>query len=152
MKELIRKILKEENIKQTLKQEVKKSGWEDTASLVGGPEELAILAFNNNPREFLNMYNDLDVVQSEEKEDWTLFRYEKHKNLMIYNRKNDIVYFNYDEIWSFLENGFGLEYSETQELTKTWLDEVYNLRGITTFHLRIRLPRMLDEVYNLKRK
>ena len=126
------KFLINENLKQTLKQEVKKSGWEDTASLVGGAEELARLAFNNDPREFLNMYNDLDVVQSEEKEDWTLFRYEKHKNLMIYNRKNDIVHFNYDEIWSFLKHGFGLEYSETQELTKTWLDEVYNLRGVTT--------------------
>ena len=126
------KFLINENIKQTLKQEVKKSGWKDTASLVGGSEELARLAFNNNPMEFLNMYNDLDVVQSEKKEDWTLFRYEKHKNLMIYNRKNDYVYLNYDEIWSFLEDGFGLNYSETQELTKRWLDEVYNLRGVTT--------------------
>jgi len=132
MKELIRQILKEENIKQTLKQEVKKSGWEDTASLVGGSEELARLAFNNNPMEFLNMYNDLDVVQSEEKKDWTLFRYEKYKNLMIYDREKGDVYINYYEIWSFLKDGFGLNYTETQELTKTWLDEVYNLRGVTT--------------------
>ena len=132
MKELIRQILKEENLKQTLKQEVKKSGWEDTASLVGGPEELAIVAFNNDPREFLNMYNDLDVVQSEERQEWTLFRYEKHKNFMIYDREKGDVYINYYEIWSFLKYGFGLNYIETQELTKTWLDEVYNLRGVTT--------------------
>jgi hypothetical protein len=125
------KFLINENIKQTLKQEVKKSGWEDTASLVGGAEELAIVAFNNDPREFLNMYNDLDVVQSEEKENWTLFRYTPKHNLIIYDRENDYVYFNYYEIWSFLEDGFGLNYSETQELTKTWLDEVYDLRGVT---------------------
>ena len=127
------KFLINENIKQTLKQEVKKSGWEDTALLVGGGEELAIVAFNNDPREFLNMYNDLDVVQSEERQELTLFRYEKHKNFMIYDRENDYVYINYNEIWSFLVYGFGLNYSEIQELTKTWLDEVYNLRGITTF-------------------
>ena len=146
------KFLINENIKQTLKQEVKKSGWEDTASLVGGPEELARLAFNNNPMEFLNLFNDLDVVQSEEKDDWTLFRYEKHKNLMIYYRKNDLVYINYYEIWSFLVDGFVLKYSETQKLTKRWLDEVYNLRGITTDAGGCTSPVSLDEVYNLKKK
>ena len=131
MKELIRQILKEENLKQTLKQEVKKSGWEDTASLVGGSEELARLAFNNNPMEFLNMYNDLDVVQSKEIPSFMLYRYKKGHNLMIYNRKYKWFYINYGEIWSFLEDGFGLNYSETQKLTKVWLDEIYNLRGIT---------------------
>ena len=129
------KFLINENIKQTLKQEVKKFGWEDTASLVGGPEELARLAFNNNPMEFLNIYNNLDVVQSEEKENWTLFRYTPKHNLMFYNSKNGNVYINYYEIWSFLEDGFGLNYTETQELTERWLDEVYNLRGVTPRYL-----------------
>jgi hypothetical protein len=50
---------------------------------------------------------------------------------MIYDRKNEVVYIHHDEIWSFLEDKFGLNYSETQELTKRWLDEVYNLRGVT---------------------
>ena len=51
---------------------------------------------------------------------------------MVYDRKKEEVYINYYEIWSFLKDGFGLNYTETQELTKTWLDEVYDLRGITT--------------------
>jgi hypothetical protein len=50
---------------------------------------------------------------------------------MIYDRKNEIVYINYYEIWSVLEDKFGLKYSETQRLTKIWLDEVYNLKGVT---------------------
>ena len=131
MKHIIKKILKEESLKQTLKQQVKEFGFKDTAELVGGAENLIKLGFNNDPMEFLNLFNDLDVVQSEEKQDWTLFRYKKHENLMIYDRKNEIVYINYYEIWSVLEDKFGLKYSETQRLTKIWLDEVYNLKGVT---------------------
>jgi hypothetical protein len=136
MKNIIKKILKEETLKQNLKQQVKDFGWKDAAELVDGIENLAKLGFNNNPMEFLNMFNDLDIVQSEENPHLTLFRYEKGKNKMVYNRKNDEVYINYDAIWGFLQDGFGFESDETQELTENWLSETYNLRGVTTHGMR----------------
>jgi len=40
MKQLIRKILKEESLKQTMLDQIKKDGWLETAELVGGPENL----------------------------------------------------------------------------------------------------------------
>jgi hypothetical protein len=129
MKQLIKKILKEETLKQNLKQQVKDFGWKDASKLVGGSVNLAKLGFNNNPMEFLNMFNNLDVVQSPNS---TLFRYEKENNMMVYDRKNNEVYINYGNIWLFLEDGFGLNYYETQELTQEWLSETYNLRGVTT--------------------
>ncbi len=132
MKQLIKKILKEESLKQSLRQQVKDYGWKVTAEMVNGPEELAKLAFNNDPMEFLRMFDDMDVVQSKSEKDWTLFRYEKGNNLMVYDRKNEYVYIDYSDIWSFLEYGFGLNYSERPELTKRWVDEAYNLRGVTT--------------------
>ena len=132
MEKLIKKILKEESLKQTLKQQVKEFGWKDTADLVGGAENLSKIAFDNDPMEFLHLFDDLDVVQSEQMKDWTLFRYKKHENLMIYNRKNNDVYIVYDRIWLVLNGDFGLKYTETQSLTETWLYEVYNLRGVTT--------------------
>jgi hypothetical protein len=132
MKHIIKKILKEESLKQTLKQQVKEFGFKDTAELVGGAENLIKLGFNNDPMEFLNLFNDLDVVQSEEEPNWVLYRYKKGHNFMIYDRKNGDVYINYYGIWSVLHHGFGLNYDEIQSLTETWLDEVYNLRGITT--------------------
>ena len=52
---------------------------------------------------------------------------------MIYDKNSFAVYISYDDIWSFLEKGFGLNYTEIQELTEMWLDEVYNLRGIKSF-------------------
>jgi hypothetical protein len=69
---------------------------------------------------------------------------------MIYNRKNDYVYINYNEIWSVLVNKFGLNYDETQELTQRWLDEVYNLRGVTPRYF-YEEANQLDEVYKLKK-
>ena len=106
-------------------------GWKKAEICVGN-RILVKYGFNNNPMEFLNLFNGLDVVQSEEKPHWTLFRYKPKENLMIYNRKTDYVYIDYDKIWSVLQNNFELNNDETQELTKRWLVEAYNLRGVTT--------------------
>jgi hypothetical protein len=84
------------------------------------------------PMDFLNLFNGLESVQSEEVEYWTLYRFKKGHNFIVYDRESDVFYINYYEIWSVLEDKFGLKYSEKQELIKRWLDEVYNLRGITS--------------------
>ena len=132
MKQLIKKILKEESLKHNLRQQVKDYGWKDTAEMVNGPEELAKLAFNNDPMEFLHMFDDMDVVQHEINPNRTLFRYEKGNNLMDYDRKNGHVVISYSDIWSFLEDGFGLNDSEVRELITRWLDEVYEISGDPT--------------------
>ena len=133
MKQLIKKILKEESLKHNLRQQVKDYGWKDTAEMVNGPEELAKLAFNNDPMEFLHMFDDMDVVQHEINPNRTLFRYEKGHNLMVYDRKNGGVVISYSDIWSFLEDGFGLNDSEMVALTTRWVGEAYEIRGVTPF-------------------
>ena len=112
---------------------LKKSGTEKTIKLLSGWENFCKVFNIESPMDFLHLFDDLEQVQSEEKEDWTLFRYKKGHNFMIYDRKSEDVYINYDEIWSFLNDKFGLNYTEIQSLTEEWLDEVYNLRGVTTF-------------------
>jgi hypothetical protein len=121
-----------DKIKSKIHEYVKKYGIEKCREIFGD-KVLFTIGFNNDPMEFLNFFNNLDVVQSVEKENWTLFRYEKGKNLMIYNRKNDRVYIDYDQIWSVLGNDFGLNHNEVQRLTEEWVGVVYNLRGVTTF-------------------
>jgi hypothetical protein len=120
-----------DKIKSKIHEYVKKYGFEKCKEIFGD-KVLFTLGFNNDPMEFLNLFNDLDVVQSVEKNDWTLFRYEKGKNLMVYDRKNDYVYINYDQIWSVLQNYFGLNDTETEQYTEEWLGVAYKLRGITT--------------------
>jgi hypothetical protein len=118
-------------IKTKIHEYVKKYGLEKCREIFGD-KVLFTIGFSNDPMEFLNLFNDLDVVQSIEQEDWTLFRYEKGKNLMIYDRKNDYVYIDYDQIWSVLREDFGLNYDDTQQLIAEWLGIIYNLRGVTT--------------------
>ena len=129
---IVKRVIKENSVKYELIQMIKDGDWRSTAELVGGYKNLSKLAFDNNPMKFLNLFNDMDVVKSEKVPNWTLYRYEKGNNIMIYNRKNGNTYVNYHKIWEFLEKGFGLDFDEIQGLTNEWLFEVYNLSGVTT--------------------
>ena len=48
-----------------------------------------------------------------------------------YNNKNVYVYINYEEIWSFLESMFDMNDQQIQRVTRDWLEETYNLKGLT---------------------
>ena len=45
--------------------------------------------------------------------------------------KNEYVYINYYEIWSFLESMFGMDYQQIRGVIRDWLEETYNLKGLT---------------------
>jgi len=137
------------SLKTKLQKMVKKLGWKKTANVVNGPKNLAQLAFNNDPFDFLNLFNDFDITQSEETPSWILYRYKKYENLMVYDKKDEIVNINYYVIWSFLEDGFGLNYEEIQGITKEWLVETYNLKGVTTTNSVLIFREWLGETYNL---
>jgi hypothetical protein len=110
---------------------VKKYGIQKCKEIFGD-KVLFTIGFNNDPMEYLNLFNDLDVVQSVNVEELTIFRYEKGNDLMIYNRKNDHVYIDYEQIWSVLRNDFELNYTEIEQVTKEWVGVAFKLRGVTT--------------------
>ena len=120
-------IITENKFKDILKLSIKDIGVQSTIDNVGGWENFCKVLKIESPMDFLHLFDNLEQVQSEKQEYFTLFRYKKGYNYMIYNRKNEMVYINYDEIWSFLNDKFGLN-SEIQSLTLEWLDEVYNLK------------------------
>ena len=124
-------LLLESKLEQNLKQQIKNFGIKDTAELVNGFDNLMEILNINSPMDLLHLFDDLDVVQSEEEPDFTLFRYKPTHNLMIYDRKDKIVYINYEEIWEPLLD-VGLFNPDIRELTKEWLSKVYNIRGVTT--------------------
>jgi hypothetical protein len=131
-------------ISDKLKSMVKQIGWEKTSKSVGSPKNLSKLGFNNDPMEFLNLFNDLNVVQSEQESYLVLYCYEKGNNLMVYDRDINEISISHDVIWLFLKKGFGLKWDEIQNLTKEWLGEVYNLRGVTTFSIKTSVLHMLE--------
>ena len=128
---IVKKVIKENAAKDSLIDMIKEDGWEETSELVGGSENLKKLVGIKTPMDFLHLFDDLNVVQSEETPDWTLFKYEKRTKLMVYNRLRNIVYINYYKFWLVLEYDFYLNDSEINELIQEWLDEVYDLRDVT---------------------
>jgi hypothetical protein len=126
------KLIKENSVKGSLIDMIKEDGWKSVSGVVGGIDNLKKLVGIESPIDFLNLFNDLDVIHSEENPNLTLFRYEIGNNLMVYDDEFDFVYINYSIIWSFLEKVFGFNYSEIQEVTQEWLSEVYDLKEVTT--------------------
>jgi hypothetical protein len=117
-----------ESLQDKLKNIVKNVGPIQASDIVGGAENLLKLAFNDEPMEFLHLFDDLDVVQSEEMDGWTLFRYKKGENLMIYDKKQNVFYISYIKFWRFLQNFYSE--NEIKLIIKKWLSEIYDLNGI----------------------
>ena len=67
------------------------------------------------------------------RDDRTYYVDKDRKPLFFYyqNEKNGYVYISYDKIWVFFESIFGLNTLQTKEILKVWLEETYNLRGVT---------------------
>jgi len=124
------RLIKENSMKDKLINQIKEEGWESTSEMVGGDEVLMKLLKIDSPMDFLHLFDDLDIVQSEEESNWTLFRYEPQQNVMLYGRKEKQVYISYLKIWSFLEKIFGLNNDEIEELIQEWVSEVYDLTGV----------------------
>jgi len=125
-------LLIENQLRDELINIIKYDGWKEAIRYVGNITNLKKVINFETPLDFLNLFNDLEVVQSVNYDDYLLFRYEKRKNIIIYDKGNGNSHINYYIIWSFLELYFGLNYDEIQELTKEWLSETYNLRVVAT--------------------
>jgi hypothetical protein len=80
-------------------------------------------------------YKDLEPFETKKHPDYIFFM-KDGEVVFDYNKKNRVVYFSYDKIWSFLQDFFGLEYVEIQDLTKEWVEEHYKLRVTTTFGMK----------------
>ena len=120
-------VITENKLEKVLKQ----SGTKKTIELLGGWENFCKVFKIESPMDFLHLFDDLERVQSEEKKNWTLFRYKKGDNYIVYDRKNEEVYINNLEILMILLKTirqFDNTYTVTQEVLKKWLGEVHNLK------------------------
>jgi len=127
---IVKRVIKESAGKDYLIDMIKEDGWDDTADLVGGIENLKKLTGINTATDFLNLFNDMNVVKSDENPQWTLFYYDPKRTMVSYNRKNKKVWVNYRDIWIILENDFEMidkSDSEIKEFITKWLVEVYKI-------------------------
>jgi len=80
---------------------------------------------------YLNkMYGDLEEYRTDNRPD-SVFFVKGKKIFMEQDLKNDYLYVGYETIWKDLEDTFLLEYNEIQSVIFKWVEETYNLRGVT---------------------
>jgi hypothetical protein len=126
-------IIKENiSLKEKLLNVVKEYGFDTGIIITRSSDKLKELAFDNNPMEFLNLYNDLKSVQSKESSDWIFFSNKKDEKFIFYSVSKNIAYIDYIKIWSILEDEFNLTWIETEDLTQKWLSATYGLTGVKT--------------------
>jgi hypothetical protein len=126
-------IIKENiSLKKKLLNVVKEYGFDTGIIITRSSDKLKELAFDNNPMEFLNLYNDLKSVQSKESSDWIFFSNKKDEKFIFYSVSKNIAYIDYIKIWSILEDEFNLTWIETEDLTQKWLSSTYGLTGVKT--------------------
>ena len=104
-------------------------------------ERVAINWLNKN-------YGDLEPFETEKYPNQVFYR--KGKEIIFsYNKKNGILFVNYQEVWSFFESFFGMEYEQIRDLTKVWVEEHYNLRVTTTQYYLDFHHHLVEEHYKL---
>lgn len=107
---------------------IKSQGWKESQKFFDA-DTISKEIFNNNPMEFLSTFDDLEMVQSKEKPQLMLFRYEPEKNLMVYNSTHQIIYVDYTEIWEVLNKFFGVDYYREQ-LIKSWAKKSFGIESV----------------------
>lgn len=128
MRHLIKKILKEENLKSKLKQMVKLDGWESTFLLVGDAKTLAELAYDNDPMEFIDSLEMKTHVGT-----YNIYFYSDSDKPLLSDKvfiqlstSTQIVEVN-SELSDFLYFGFLLDKDGVRNVIKDWL---FNRHGI----------------------
>lgn len=140
-------ILTENQFKDNINHLIKTKGWEETCQMVGlSNREMANMFFDNNPLEFLNLFDDLKT-HNHENQKHVFYLNENDKVIMVYNTEKNEMNFMYDKIWYPLDAGFRIPYKDIQELTKNWLEDIYDLsvnntRLVHEFELEKHLNRI----------
>lgn len=128
MKQLIRNILKEEtDLKGKFISMIKELGIYNVSDIIGGHGRLAKKLFNDDPMEYLNLFNDLS---KEEGKHYTIYKNDKGKNVFYIEKRSNMAYVSPSKIYDPLEDFFNLKTSfKKEELIRKWIRETYN-RGV----------------------
>lgn len=104
---------------------IKYDGFFVTAQYVGGIFNLMNILQFKTPLQFLNIYNDLEQVESEKNPEFLLFRYQPGKNIIVYDEGK--VFTLYTEINYVLKEVFAKDKQQIKNIIKKWLSDTFNL-------------------------
>lgn len=123
----------QENLSEFLIDIFKNEGWSAASKIVNGDENLLKILNIKTPMEFLHLYDDLEVVQSINVKDITLFRFVPKLNLMSIDNRRTLfptIEVHSKDIWTPLRKNFELDYNTIEKFIKQWLGESFGITGV----------------------
>jgi hypothetical protein len=131
MRNIIKQVLKEEidSKSERIKSMVNRFGFDQAIEMIVGGKDTIRNAYQDNPKSFLNQFNNLTPIEKEDK----IIYVDKNGYALFYyltNEKDGFININYNRIWVFFERVIGLEFMEIQNLIIEWLEEVYGITGL----------------------
>jgi hypothetical protein len=147
LQENIRRILREESKNTSLQDKVlyilKSKGVYLASKAVGGFKNLFKILDINSPMDYLHLFDDLKIIPLSETEfsdgffnETDVYCYGYNPDKIIFIHFKYVTHegrISYEEIWGILREEFELSYEETKELTKEWLNSVFDLQVTNTF-------------------
>ena len=143
IQESIRRILREDSLKNDLMGLINNVGVKKASKAVGGFKNLFQILNINSPMDYLHLFDDLKIIPLSETEFSDGFFNENEVDCYGYGPDKIIfIHFkdregegriSYEEIWEILREEFGLSHEETVELTMEWLNSVFDLQVSNTF-------------------
>ena len=83
---------------------------------------------------YLNLFDDMDVVQSQENDGLTLFRYKEEKNLMVYDKVSGVLHVSMEHFYIPLvkKDFYGVKTSSgVEQYLISWVTETFDVDIIT---------------------
>jgi hypothetical protein len=120
----------QDEIKDILKDVIKYDGITKASKIVNGLENLFKIFEITTPTDFLNLFNDLEVVKSNENPKYTLFRYVPGHNIMVLSKeytKKGFIGIIWDDVWEILWNHFRMEQEDIKKIALQWVIDTYHL-------------------------
>jgi hypothetical protein len=153
LQESIKRVLREEtedtSLRDTILRSIKSIGVELTTKAVGGFKNLCKILNINSPMDYLHLFDDLKIIPLSETE--LSWEFDDDPDVICYGYNPDNIIFihftinynylidiksecriSYEEIWKILAQEFELTLKEIKELTKEWLNSVYDLQVTNT--------------------
>ena len=138
----------QDDLKDILKDVIKYDGITRASKVVNGLDNLFKIFNIRTPIDFLNLFNDLERVESKENPDFTLFRYKPGYNIMILSTeftKNGFVGIIWDDVWEILWRHFLMEQDDIQKMALQWVKDTYHLNDVEGIS-DLRNPDMIESL------
>ena len=126
---IVKQVIKENSMRDDLIQMIKDGDWKTAAKFVGGSKNLRKLLGFNDPMEFLNLFNDLNVDMGDNGRG-IFTNKEGDRIITISPNSMGKVFASVDShaIWEPFRFLFPTTNADTTNLIRRWLKEVYGIK------------------------